>query len=389
MRKYASALIRFAALCGSVSPALSFAVLIGLGTNAVVFSQSIKQRSHNVKNGERIYKSGCITCHGDNGTGAPQTLTEFQRPDTFPDFTRCDQTTPEPNSAWKDVIVNGGPSRGFSEIMPAFGKLLTSDEIDDVIAYLRTLCHNDHWARGELNLPLPLVTEKAFPEDELVLETAVNANGAPGTTTDIIHEQRFGVHNQIEVDVPVEFQNRNQTWYGGVGDATLGVKREMWSNLRTGSILSLFGGVIVPSGNRSRGLGSGTTTFETFAAFGQLFPTNTWVQFQAGANLPLHTNIAPQTVYWRTALGQSFAADHGLGRLWTPIVEFVADRDLVTGAKNNWDVIPQMQVTISRRQHIRGNVGYRKPFTNTGGRQGQVVFYLLWDWFDGKLTKGW
>jgi hypothetical protein len=208
-------------------------------------------------------------------------------------------------------------------------------------------------------------------------------------TTDIIHEQRFGVHNQIEVDLPLQFQNQNQTWYGGVGDATLGLKREMWSNLRTGSILSLFGGVIVPSGNRNRGFGTGTTTFETFAAFDQLFPTNTFVQFQAGANLPHDTSIAPQTVYWRTALGQSFAADHGLGRLWTPMVEFVASRNLVTGAKSNWDVVPEMQVTISRRQHIRANVGYSKPFTNTGGRQGQVVFYLLWDWADGKLTKGW
>jgi mono/diheme cytochrome c family protein len=380
MGKHASA------LTGST---ITSALLIIFASTTAAFAQKINEKSHNLKNGERIYKSGCITCHGDKGRGAPLTLTEFKRPDTFPDFTACDQTTPEPNSAWKDVIVNGGPARGFSQIMPAFGKLLTSDEIDDVIAYLRTLCRNDHWARGELNLPLPLVTEKAFPEDEEVVETAVNANSAPGTTTDIIHEQRFGVHNQIEVDVPVEFQNQNQTWYGGVGDATLGLKREMWANLRSGSILSLFGGVIVPSGNRSRGLGSGTTQFETFAAFGQLFPTNTWVQFQAGADLPVHTNIAPQAVFWRTALGQSFAADHGLGRLWTPMVEFVADRDLVTGAKTNWDIVPQMQVTISRRQHIRGDVGFRKPFTNTGGRQSQIIFYLLWDWADGKLTKGW
>src|SRR5262245_38495272 len=106
-------------------PALTSAALIVFGSTALLLSQTIRQRSHNVKNGERIYKSGCIACHGNNGAGAPETLTEFKRPDTFPDFTRCDQTTPEPNSAWKDVIVNGGLSRGFSEIMPAFGKLLT------------------------------------------------------------------------------------------------------------------------------------------------------------------------------------------------------------------------------------------------------------------------
>ena len=352
-------------------------------------SQTIKQRSHDVKNGEHLYKSGCITCHGADGRGAPETLTEFQRPDTFPDFTRCDQTTPEPNSVWKDVILHGGPARGFSQIMPAFGELLTSDQIDDLITYLRSFCRNNHWARGELNLPLAQVTEKAFPEDEEVLTTALNTHGAPGVSSHIIHEQRFGMHNQLEADVPFLFQDEKHTWYGGVGDATLGIKREMWSSLRTGSILSLFGGVIVPSGNRQRGFGSGTTTFETFASFGQLFPTNTFIQFQAGADLPRHTDIAPQTAFWRTAIGQSFAADHGLGRLWTPMVEFVADRDLVDRARTNWDVVPQMQVTISRRQHIRASLGFRKPFTNVAGRQSQVVFYILWDWGDGKLTEGW
>src|SRR5437764_3868566 len=393
MRKHVSQVMELLKIRALIKPAGVSAGLIIFASTALLFSQSIRERSHDVKNGERIYKSGCIACHGATGQGAPETLTEFKRPDTFPDFTRCDQTTPEPNSAWKDVIAHGGPARGFSQIMPAFGELLASDQIDDVIAYLRTLCRNTHWARGELNLPRALITEKAFPEDEEVISTAINTHGAPGNTTDIIHEQRFGLHNQIEVDVPIEFQDQSNaqshTWYGGVGDATLGIKREMFSSLRTGSILSLFGGVIVPSGSRSRGFGTGTTTFETFAAFDQLFPTNTFVQLQAGVDLPRHTDIAPQTVFWRAALGQSFAADHGLGRLWSPMVEFVADRDLVDGAKTNWNVVPQMQVTISRRQHIRANLGFNQPFTNTRGRQNQVVFYLLWDWADGKLLKGW
>src|SRR6266481_5424985 len=87
---------------------------------------------------------------------------------------------------------------------------------------------------------------------------------------------------------------------GGVGDTTLGVKRVMFSSLQSdsimrpaGSILSLFGGAVLPTGNRARGFGSGTTTFETFAAFDQLLPTNTFIQTQFGANLPRHTDIAP------------------------------------------------------------------------------------------------
>jgi len=313
----------------------------------------------------------------------------FERPRTFPDFTACDQTTPEADTTWKDIITNGGPARGFSEIMPSFGEALTSQQIDDVISYLRSLCRDRNWPRGELNLPRALVTEKAYPEDEVVLSTSFNAQGAPGGQTHIIHEQRFGKRNQIEVDVPVSFQEQNHTWYGGIGDTTLGVKRTMFSSLPSGSILSLQGSIILPTGSTRRGFGSGTTTFETFVAFDQLFRGNSFVQTQFGADLPRHTDIAPQSIFFNSAIGHSFAADHGLGRLWSPMLEVLGDRDLLDGAKMNWDVLPQLQVTISRRQHIRADLGVRVPVNNTAGRPIQLMFYVLWDWQDGRLNEGW
>ena len=361
----------------------------------VMFGQTADQGSSRRQAGEQIFKSACAACHGADGRGTAKEIAGFERPRTFPDFTACDQTTPEPSTAWKDVITHGGRTRGFSDIMPSFGEALTSEQIDDVIAYVRGFCRNSHWPRGELNLPRALVTEKAYPEDEVVISTALNAQGAPGGTTHIFYEQRFGMKNQIEVDVPINFQDQKHTWYGGIGDTTLGVKRVMYSSLQgsilrpSGSILSLFGGAILPTGNRARGFGTGTTTFETFASFAQLFRTNTFVQTQFGASLPRHTDIAPQSIFFNTAIGQSFAANRGLGRLWSPMFEFLGARDLVDNAKTNWDVLPQMQVTISKRQHIRANLGVRIPVNNTGGRPVQVVFYLLWDWFDGRLNEGW
>lgn len=370
--------------------ALVALMLLGLCVpTAILFAQTKNNSTLHLDTGEQVYKAGCIACHGFDGTGTPKTISGFEPPRTFPDFTKCDQTTPEPNTAWKAVIVHGGPSRGFSPIMPSFGEALTSEQIDRVIKYMRGFCRNSHWARGELNLPRAFATEKAFPEDELVITTALNAQRAPAVMSHIVHEQRFGVKNQIEVDVPITFADQNHTWYGGVGDTTLGLKREIFSSLTTGSIMSLFGGVIVPSGNKARGFGTGTTTFETFASYGQLFPTNTFLQFQLGADLPRHTDISPQSVFWRTAVGQSFVQDHGLGRMWSPMVEFLANRDLTTGARTDWDVLPQMQVTISKRQHIRANLGIQVPVNNTSGRSLQVMFYVLWDWADGRLNEGW
>src|SRR5258708_11936274 len=143
-----------------------------------------------VENGAKVYKGGCIACHGSDGRGAPMASTVFLRPDTFPDFTDCAGTTPEPDGNWKAAIVHGGPSRGLSQIMPAFGDLLTDDQINDVIAYMRGFCRNvHHYPLGELNLPRALVTEKAFPENEIVVSTAASASGAPVWTTDVIDER--------------------------------------------------------------------------------------------------------------------------------------------------------------------------------------------------------
>lgn len=368
--------------------AFALALVITAGT-ASAFAQYGKLAPPDLAVGERIYKAGCISCHGADGKGTPTEISGFEKPETFPDFTRCDQTTAETDLAYKAVVVHGGPNRGFSQIMPSFQQALTENDIDQVIHYLRSFCRNVHWPRGELNLPRALVTEKAFPEDEVVLSSAINARGAPGVESHIIHEQRFGMNNQIEVDVPVNFQDQNHVWYGGLSDMTLGVKRVMFSNLKSGSILALQGSILAPIGNRARGFGAGTTTFETFASFDQLFKTNTFLQTQFGADLPRHTDIAPQSLFFNAALGQTLFADHRLGRMWTPMTEFLAARDLVNHAQTDWDVLPQMQVTISKRQHIRADLGVRVPVTNTAGRPVQVMVYVLWDWADGSLVKGW
>jgi hypothetical protein len=241
-----------------------------------------------------------------------------------------------------------------------------------------------------LNLPRPLITEKAFPEDEWVLSTSVNTRGNPGFTSTFVYEKRFGVRNQIEIKTPFTFQRPSpQTWYGGVGDIDLGFKRVLASSKRTGSIVTLMGEALLPTGNAARGLGNGVTIFETFVTYAQLLPKNSFLQFQGGAELPTHKDRALQAVFWRTAIGTSLAGDKGFGRLWSPMVEVLADRELGAGKKTHWDLVPQLQVTLNKRQHIRASIGFRFPVNNTLGRSTALVFYLLWDFFDGGLLDGW
>jgi hypothetical protein len=273
--------------------------------------------------------------------------------------------------------------------MPSFSDALTSEQMDMVVAYLRGFCKDNSWPRGELNFPRAMFTEKAFPESEVVMTTTSNAQGGPGTTGEADFEYEFGVHNQLEVAVPFGFTHNDNRWVGGLGDLGVGVKRVLFSSLHTGSILSVEGLVSLPTGDKSKGLGNGATSFETFAAFDQMLPAESFVQLQAGGVLLTHARTTPDSVYWRAALGKSFREDQGRGRMWTPITELIAQRNWVTGAKSDYNVVPQIQVTLNRRQHVRADVGVSIPVNDTVGRPVQVVFYLLWDWFDGGLLEGW
>ena len=257
------------------------------------------------------------------------------------------------------------------------------------MTYLREQCPEPAWPLGELNLPRPLFTEKAFPEDEWVMASSVNANGAGAVSNKIIYEKRFGARNQLEIVAPFSFQQGTGEWVGGVGDVVAGYKRVLFSSLGTGSIVSVAGEAAIPTGHRARGLGLGVPKFETFAAFGQLLPRLSFIQLQAGAELPTDTDQAPRAAFGRLAFGKSLAEDESFGRLWTPMVEVLMDRDFAPDAHTSWDIVPQFQVALNRRQHVRINIGFRQPLRNTDARSRQVVFYALWDFFDGGLRDGW
>ncbi|MEO8052578.1 MAG: cytochrome c [Acidobacteriota bacterium] len=354
------------------------------------FSQDAPPPKLKLDTGKEIFEAACVACHGPDAKGMPDTTVGFTKPSTFPDFTDCSQTTPELNKDWEATVRDGGAGRGMSRIMPSFGEALSRKQIELVVKYVRGFCTDKHWPRGEFNLPRPQNTEKAFPENEVIISSSLNAQGAPGLESHIVSENTFGARTQLEIDAPLLVSRSSPgLWHGGIGDATIGLKQVLIANFESGTILSGFGGIVLPSGNRSRDFGAGVTQFETFASFAQLFPRESFVQLQAGTDQPMDTSKAPRTLFWRSAFGKTFRQSAGLGRMWTPMVEVVANKDFLPHTTPDWDIVPQFQVTLSTRQHVRLNLGTRIPFTNTTDRPVQVVFYVLWDWFDGGLLKGW
>ena len=123
--------------------------------------------------GEGLYDIACASCHGDAGRGVPRDRIAFDVP--VPDLTDCSFSSREPDADWITVAMHGGPVRGFDETMPAFGEALSEEQLQLVMDHIRTFCGDDRWPRGELNLPRALVTEKAYPEDEVVTAILVES----------------------------------------------------------------------------------------------------------------------------------------------------------------------------------------------------------------------
>lgn len=357
------------------------AALVLLAGSASAYAQA-QQPS-----GRELYHSACAACHGPDGRGMPQAVVGFDVP--LPDFTDCSFATPEADADWLAVAHAGGPVRAFDRRMPAFGDALSQEQLLAIIGYIRTFCTNRAWPRGELNLPRALVTEKAFPENEAVLTVSVSTTRRTAIEHEFLYEQRLGARSQFEVALPIAFQERsNGGWSRGAGDVAVAIKHALHHDVDRGSIFSLAGEVILPTGKEGEGLGSGVTRLEPFVAFGQILPLDAFVQAQAGAELSTDRNQAPHEVFWRTAAGRSFF-EAGFGRAWTPIVELLGARATGSGARTQWDIVPQLQVSLSRRQHVLLNAGVQVPINERRDRGVRVITYLLWDWFDGGLFTGW
>jgi mono/diheme cytochrome c family protein len=345
--------------------------------------------AHNSPTAAALYQVACSTCHGSDGRGNPVSHVGFDL--ELPDFTDCGFATPEVDQDWATIVRLGGPARAFDRHMPAFGDALSDEDIARVLGHVRSFCRDAAWPRGELNLPRPLVTEKAFPENEAVLTTTVSTRGRTAIGSTVVYEHRIGARTQWELAVPFELQGddgRGGGWSRGLGDAAVAVKHAVYHDLAKGAIVSLGGEVSLPTGKESEGLGSGVTVLEPFLAAGQIVGGSGFVQVHTGFEISTDTEKAERAYFVRVAGGATLFQGR-YQRSWTPMLELLGARELSSGEPVLWDVVPQVQISLSRRQHILLDVGVRLPLNERADRGRTFMTYLLWDWFDGGLFSGW
>ena len=118
------------------------------------------------------------------------------------------------------------------------------------------------------------------------------------------------------------FQSQAGPWNRGLGDIAFAFKRTVHANARTGRIGAAGLELIVPTGKEQLGLGGGATIVEPFVLWGQMLPRNAFVQFHAGAELPIGGAPRQQgSVRPHRRSGTTLAQDRGFGRAWSPQIE--------------------------------------------------------------------
>lgn len=339
------------------------------------------------RTGADIYQAACAACHAPDGRGQARSVVGFDTP--LPDFTDCAVTTPEPHLDWESVVHMGGRVRALDRRMPSFVDALSDDEISSVVDYVQSFCTESGWPRGDLNFPRAFLTEKAYPENETIFTVNMAPAHPRSVESRIDYEHRIGKRAQYEIGVPFDLQQgESGRWTRGIGDVNVAYRYSFFDSLRHGSIAAAGGEITLPTGKETEGLGGGVTIFEGFGMWDQTLPSDGFIQFHAGFELPANNDLANKEVYWRTAIGKTYA-EHIWGRAWSPMIEVVGVREFGRVQKAEWDVVPQMQVSLSGLQHILVNAGLRLPVNARGSRGKAVMVYLLWDWFDGGFFSNW
>jgi mono/diheme cytochrome c family protein len=335
-----------------------------------------------LQRGAEIFQVNCATCHGP--AGSPDANSELVKSlGVMPaNFSHALFNSREPASTWKMVIIHGGAEMGFSEMMPAFGASLSEQDIDNVLAYIKTLGGDHDYPDGSLNLFLPIRTKKAFPEDEWVLKQRYTGqDGDNAWKNTLEYEFRIGQRAQGVLEVTHEVEGSQSDF----GHFEPGFKYVLKHDSNAGFILTGAAQVGVP-------LNSGADwEFLPYLAFGKIL-SDKWT-LQGSGRLVLDLEDSDKSKAEFASVVHYVHSDRG--RAVFPGLELVAEIPFERGTGPDradsvqWSLIPQARFGLNLRGNIALNAGLELPLNDDYRYDWRLYVYFIWDFADGGLFDGW
>jgi cytochrome c5 len=308
--------------------------------------------------GAALFAAWCRSCHGADGRGTPAATTRLEVPPA--DLHECKGSTAETEDRWVNIVTQGGAAFGLSLDMPAFGEAGSSAQIRAVVRYARSLCGELGWPPGELNFPRAFLVEKAYPEDEVVITD--HARGQ-----EYIYEHRLGKRFQLEASARSVLDGQPRAFDGVTG----ALKYNLWHSLERRALVSLGLEATPPLGRQD------AWEVEPLLAFGA----------NPGRALVVQGEVVAT---WEDdgfdGMSYRLGAGHELGR-FVPMLE--AGWTVPTTGERSLAFYPQVWIQLSRLGHVAGSLGAELPATGPEPRHPRLIAFVLWDFGDAPLFRGW
>jgi hypothetical protein len=330
-----------------------------------------------------MWTAWCARCHAEDGSGKVTEPTITVEP---MDFTDCKVTSAEPDADWERAIAKGGPGVGLSPEMPAFEDSLNQQQITAFVSHIRGFCTERGWPSGNNNFPRPIVTEKAFPENEFLVVPAVahwNEAPAPSITEAslvALYERRIGRRSMIEIEVPMVGTNSLTTWTSGIGDVAVAFKHAIFDRAYSPRIVSLGLEVVLPSGDRFKDHGSGTTMFEPFISAGAML-RDWYLQSQLKVELPADRARGDRAFAYNAYIGRDTTA---APNTWTIGLELNGEVEFPQlGVTTNLVALtPQVRKGLTGTGALAAAAGVMVPINKRDAQGVRWVGYLLWEYLE-------
>ena len=371
----------------------ALAAFVGFGGTTSAFaadSRSGATSTHQVPSTvPEMWGAWCARCHADDGSGKVNEPTITVEP---MDFTDCKVTSAEPDADWERAIAKGGPGVGLSPEMPGFEDSLSPDQITLFVSHIRGFCKEPGWPSGNTNFPRPIITEKAFPENELVILPAIShfpEDAAPSITEGmlkVVYERRFGKRSMFEIGLPLVTTNAFLTRTGGLGDLEVAIKHALYTSNPTGGvaspprIVSLGLEVVLPTGDRFKEHGSGTPIVEPYVSAGTMI-RNWYFQTQLKAEFPVDQLRADQAVVYNAYVGRDTSS---APNTWTIGVELNGEiaMPLQDPTMHVVALTPQVRKGLTGTGALAASAGMMVPLNKREQQGVRWVGYLLWEYLE-------
>jgi mono/diheme cytochrome c family protein len=112
-----------------------------LGGALIIIAASINavRADDNVKRGAELFATNCARCHGKEAKGDGPDLVKLQAAVSPDDWTDKQSNQELTDTFITAMITKGGKANGKSRIMPAFGDKLSTQQVQDLLAFIRSM----------------------------------------------------------------------------------------------------------------------------------------------------------------------------------------------------------------------------------------------------------